>query len=203
MLLTPPVIDVQISYHVSGPTHKHSHALDLIISRLEDNLTFNCDIASQLSDHHVILCRVQQQKPRPEEKTMSSRKLHTINQGAFQTDLTLEFEILSQCESVNDVVMLYDRAITNTLDKHVPVKVSVRTWYNHDIHTARRIRRRFERKWRKIKLETDRQRYVDQRMVVNNLIDNAKQTYYKMNFRCLTPKMCLRGHNWMLLAHRP
>ena len=106
--------------HVSGPTLMYGYTLALIISRLEDNLIFNCQIASRLFDHHIFLCRVQQQNPRPEEKTMSSRKLHTINQDAFQTDLTLEYEILSQCESVNDVVMLYNRAVTNTLDANTP-----------------------------------------------------------------------------------
>ena len=188
--------------HLSGPMHKHGHTLDLIISRLEDNLIFNCEIASRLSDHHVILCRVQQQKPRPEEKTVSSCKLHTINQDAFQTDLTLEFELLSQCESVNDVVMLYDRAITNTLDKHAHVKVSVRKcrprhpWYNHDIHTARC--RRYERKWRKTRLETDWQQYVDQRMVVNNLIDNAKQTYFRNEFQVSDTKDVFKKVNFLL-----
>ena len=38
---------------------------------------------------------------------MSSRKLHTIDQDAFRTDLTLEFELLSQLERVNDVVILH------------------------------------------------------------------------------------------------
>ena len=135
---------------------------------------------------------------------MSSRKLHTINQDAFQTDLTLEFELLSQCECVNDVVMLYDRAITITLDKHAPVKVSVRKsrprhpWYNHDIYTARRIRRRYERKWRKTRLETDRQQYVDQRMVVNNLIDNAKQTYFRNEFQVSDTKDVFKKVNFLL-----
>ena len=38
-----------ISMFQARPTHKHGHTLDLIISRLEDNLIFNYEIASRLS----------------------------------------------------------------------------------------------------------------------------------------------------------
>lgn len=40
------------------------------------------------------------------------------------------------------------------------------------------IRRKFKRKWRSTKLPADRERYVFQNSVVNNMITSAKQDYY-------------------------
>jgi hypothetical protein len=40
-------------------------------------------------------------------------------------------------------------------------------------------RRRLERKWRKSKLQRDREQYVHQRSVVNNLVTNLKTAYYR------------------------
>ena len=71
-------------------------------------------------------------------------------------------------------------------------------WYNHDIHTARRIRRRYERTWRKTRLGTDRQQHVDQRIVVNNLIDNAKQTYFRIEFQVSDTKDVFEKVNFLL-----
>ena len=51
-------------------------------------------------------------------------------------------------------------------------------WFNEEIRTARRIRRKLERKWRCSKLEVYRQNYCVQRRIVTDCIVRAKITYY-------------------------
>ncbi|KAJ8035470.1 hypothetical protein HOLleu_22713 [Holothuria leucospilota] len=56
---------------------------------------------------------------------------------------------------------------------------SISPWFNDDIHSARKLRRQLERKWRqKGKLEVCRQEYCKQRGVVATLIRQAKVSYY-------------------------
>ena len=47
------------------------------------------------------------------------------------------------------------------------------------IHEARRERRQYEQKWQKSRLECDHLLYVEQKNSVNDLIDKAKQDYFK------------------------
>ena len=50
-------------------------------------------------------------------------------------------------------------------------------WYNQEVTLEKNKRRRLERKWRKMKLKCDLERYVLQCSVVNNLISYLKTTY--------------------------
>ena len=50
----------------------------------------------------------------------------------------------------------------------------------NEISAARNLRRKHERKWRKSRLEMHRRLYVTQRYHVNDLIDKAKQDYYRL-----------------------
>ena len=80
---------------------------------------------------------------------------------------------------------LYQKSITETLDLHAPLQTSVRSdrrrqpWYNNEINVARNLRRKHERKWRKSRLDVHRELHVTQRYHVNDLIDKAKQDYYR------------------------
>jgi len=171
--------------HVSGPTHKHGHTLDLVLSRLDDNLITSCMVGSLLSDHNVVSFNVNHQRPRPSKIKVVSRKFRSVDQHDFQVDLAAEFVTSIQCDNVNDLVDLYDMAVKAIVNKHAPVSSSVRSsrsvypWYNGDIHHARRLRRRLERRWRKSRLDVDRQQYIDQRTITNEMIDSAKQSYYR------------------------
>ncbi len=51
-------------------------------------------------------------------------------------------------------------------------------WFNEDIRAAKSKKRDLEHKWRKSKLEIDRQLYREQRQVVKHMIEDAKTDYY-------------------------
>ena len=52
-------------------------------------------------------------------------------------------------------------------------------WYNQMIHEARRLRRRSENKWRKSRLEVDKQIFLEKKAEVDRLINQAKSEYFK------------------------
>ena len=83
------------------------------------------------------------------------------------------------------MVEQYDHTPLSILEKHAPEiqrQITVRPsapWYTQEVADEKHIRRRLERKWRKSKTQSDRERYVHQCYVVNNLICNLKTTYYR------------------------
>ena len=87
------------------------------------------------------------------------------------------------------------------LDKHAPAITSTRTvkrrmpYYNDSIHSSRRERRRAERKWRKSKSELDRERYLEAKRNVNDLILSAKQAFFKDKLSSCTTKDVYRTIN--------
>ena len=101
--------------HVIGPTHKHGHTLDFVISRQNDNLITDCFIDSLLSDHHVVTCRVHCPKPLPAKNLVSARKFSRIDAGAFEHDLLHRLGS-NNCSNVEELVDLYQKSIKEILD---------------------------------------------------------------------------------------
>ena len=52
--------------------------------------------------------------------------------------------------------------------------------YDNSINDQRRLRRKYERRWRKSGSPEDKKVYLDQKTLVNQLIDKAKTEYYKV-----------------------
>ena len=98
-----------LDQHVTGPTHKSGHTLDLVISRPDDNLISNCTIDSLLSDHHVVYCSIQLPKPNYQKVKFFSRKLGSVDLQSFQDDLAPLLD--SNSNNVNDLVELYNNAV--------------------------------------------------------------------------------------------
>ena len=78
----------------------------------------------------------------------------------------------------------YDRVLRQLLDQHASRKksqVTVRPsapWHTSDVVAEKRKRRRLERRWRASRLQCDRDQYVHQCCVVNNLIATLKSAHY-------------------------
>ena len=85
---------------------------------------------------------------------------------------------------LDHLVQQYDTLLRSIMDKHAPVKRRVVTirpaapWYTNEVSVEKRKRRRLERKWRRTRLQADRQEYTRQCCVVNNLIKSLKSSYY-------------------------
>ena len=78
----------------------------------------------------------------------------------------------------------YNKTLANIFDDHAPAKtrtIIIRLnlpWYNDLIREEKNKRRQLEKKWRRSKLEIDRQSYQEQRQFVISLTNNTKINYY-------------------------
>ena len=176
---------LNLEQHVSGPTHKKGHTLDLVLTRSDE--LFISDLYVQapiISDHSGISFSLPMEKSLPEKQTRTYRCLKDIDVDAFEKDILQSSLHTSPAEDVNDLVNQYNTVLTELLDKHAPPKtklVTVRArapWFNEEILSAKRDRRKAERKWRSSKLQVHYKIFKCAHRKVVDLCHNAKKSFY-------------------------
>ena len=81
------VENLPLKQHITGPTHRGGHTLDLILSYKIDRLVSRSYVGEVFSDHFLIGCRLFLRKLPPPLITVSSRNLKDIDDESFSTDL--------------------------------------------------------------------------------------------------------------------
>ena len=150
---------VGLQQHVEKHTHVQGHTLDLVISRRSDNIIEDSPRVDRfLSDHGTALFSLKSIKPSLLEKTISYRKLKSIDLNSFQSDLAATDLCRNPPEALED---LADSTLKVVLDKHArlitrSIKERPRvSLFNEEIKMAKRKRRKAEkRRWR-IRLDSD------------------------------------------------
>ena len=177
---------LNLQQHITCPTHKQVHTLDLLTTRSSDDLVSHPIVyASSMSDHCPITCKLHIKKVEVEKKTISFRKTRDINIQHLTDDLQ-KCDLTSKDDNnIDEIVTDYNNALSNIMDKHAPIitkEVCVRTrkpWYNDQIAQAKRERRTTERKWIKTKDPDDLKAVHLHRDKVTQLCSDAKKQFYQ------------------------
>lgn len=150
---------VGLQQHVEKHTHVQGHTLDLVISRRSDNIIEDSPRVDRfLSDHGTALFSLKSIKPSLLEKTISYRKLKSIDLNSFQSDLAATDLCRNPPEALED---LADSTLKVVLDKHArlitrSIKERPRVpCFNEEIKMAKRKRRKAEKRWWRIRLDSD------------------------------------------------
>ena len=105
--------------------------------------------------------------------------------SAFKSHQEGKLAISDTLEDVDDLVEHFSSVSMTVLDLHAPQCTRTRIirprprWYNEDIRHKKRELRRLERKWRKRKLQVDRDAYMIQHEKVVKFIELSKEEYFK------------------------
>ena len=170
--------------HVSGPIHMDGHTLDLIITKLTDNLVSKTTVSDFLTDHGAVHCDLHLPKPQPLRQSVQYRNYAALDKEMLRVDIEASTLCLDPATSAASLLEQYDTTLSALLGKHAPIQtrtITVRPkipWFNGDIKMAKQKRRQLERKWRQSWLTIYRDLFKDQRRHVNQLISSAKSTYY-------------------------
>ena len=119
-----------------------------------------------------------------ERKRISYRNLRSIDFDQFSVNLRESPLFLNLPDDLDCLVNRFNCVLRSLLDTHAPLKTKfivmrpAAPWFSQEIMTQKRVRRRLERRWRRSKHSTDKDRFIDQCNVVSNLISNAKLEYY-------------------------
>ena len=97
------------------------HLLDYIITRKDCNIISNFLVSDVISDHRALHASLQCIRPHPVRKQIAVRAIRQIKDDAIVTDLD-KFSIYQRYVDVDTMVKMYDRFLSELLDKHAPLK---------------------------------------------------------------------------------
>ncbi|XP_072021288.1 uncharacterized protein [Amphiura filiformis] len=186
--------------HISGPTHIHGHTLDfqaIIQDTYTDPLFY--------SDHNIIMCTVQYEKPQPMKVTKTSREYRKLDMQRFGECLDDRLRsIPSDCNDPDTLCDMYESITLSVLDELCPAVTKERVvkarlpWYSDNIHQERRVRRRLERRLRNTRSVIDDDALIDQKDKVNKLIVQSKQQFFTEKFLSSNTKDMFKTLNGLL-----
>jgi exonuclease III len=165
--------------HVTNPTHKLGNTLDLIITK-KDTKLLSHKVDEMLSDHNVLLMNINIQKPPWPVKYVNHRKLKLVEIKQIKNDIIKLNNKIVYISDPNNLVSLYNKELTNILDKHAPmkkIKITIRNktpWTSDEIRPDKTFKLKLERKWLRTKLTIDEQNYKRQRNKFNALLRDIR-----------------------------
>ena len=177
--------------HVREVTHKDGHILDVVITRSYDELVSRVSVLNGLpSDHKPVKCFVDIQKPAPVKMEVRSRNLRSVDMEHFKTNISSS-SLADEPESITDhvedpslLVNQYEHVLSSLLDAHAPMrtqKIVLRPnapWYDDELRSCKREKRKCERKWLKTGLEVDHQIYTEHCKEYRRKLEKAKCDYH-------------------------
>ena len=165
--------------------HRSGHTLDLIIKRDLDGLIQTTPISdSFLSDHCTVISELTLRMPATTKEEIYYRKIKAIDIESFKEDLRESKLCQDPPNVIADLVSCYGSVMTSLLDKHASLQkktITVRPrvpWFNNEIKEAKRVRRRYERIWRRTGLESHRVNFTRARNHMNHVMEQARHDYY-------------------------
>ena len=176
--------------HVTEPTHKKGHTLDLLMSRADDDIIHHHEVCNlEMSDHYIIFIDVNQRRSSVSEEVTTTRCYRDLDVQNFTSNLEVEFRDFPYDGDVNRQVdfyikksrMVFDISCSESTKKkktrqHFP-------WYTSEVRNVRKAKRRSERRWRKTRSESDREIYLEMKKNTDQVIEAAKASYYKTKLK--------------------
>ena len=114
-----------LDQHVVGQTHEKGHALELLITRADDNILrdISIDSASSISDHFWIKSDFNIVKPPLPTKDICYRKIKNIDSDLLSQDIRdSKLADLNDFETAAELVLEYNTTLRHLLDQHAPEK---------------------------------------------------------------------------------
>ena len=179
---------------VNQPTQRSGGTLDLLFLKLdsdskqlaEKSLYIHGLCHSVTSDHNFIeyLLPFLKDAPKPLKKSISYRNYSDINVDKFCIDFKNNIANKSFFNmEVNGSLDCFNETITEIIDNHAPVinKCFVhkrKEFSNSEILSLRRLRRKHERRYRKLKSSDDLEKYKKLVADVGKAVESARNQYY-------------------------
>jgi hypothetical protein len=175
-----------LAQYVSEPTHRLGHTLDLVITRASENIVSDIHVDKSLpSDHYAVTCLLKISRPQATKKSVCFRKVRDINLENFRNDITASRLISDPADNIDTLCVQFHQVLSELLDLHAPKVTKCITlrpfapWYDDEIRTAKRERRRCERQYLKSGLIVHKDLYQEQCRRYKDLLDAAKTSYHR------------------------
>ena len=108
--------------HVQQPTHELGHTLDLIITRISDNIIAGRPYTGELfSDHFPVFCQLKSERPPVAVKHLQFRKIKSIDRDQFSEAICSSQLCLEPPDDLDTLVNCYNETLRSVLDTYAPV----------------------------------------------------------------------------------
>ncbi|KAL8596981.1 hypothetical protein ACOMHN_054712 [Nucella lapillus] len=203
---------LDLKQHVTVATQKKGHILDWVISRSSVEMVKSVTVEDmQVSDHFLVTVTTNMSRPSRPTKLVNTRNIKGMDKEAFRSDLKESQLVVSPPEDVVTLVPLYNGTLSSLLDTYAPttqkriVERPDTSWYTPAVRTAKKSRRRAERKWRKSGREGDRQIYRHARNQCSREEDKAiaQHVTQELNAASSDPKKMYSVVNGLLGEDKP
>ena len=180
--------------YVGVPTRHRSSAsgslLDLVVARIGSSRVSQVAVHSshEVSDHDLVTWSLATRMLPPRKIiTYYHRNLKNIDTDLFQGDIRKSALFTDPADSVDGFADQLESTVGDILERHCPLRRRTKfaaarrdsRWLNDEAITAKRERRRLERKWKATKNESDRIRYRKFCREANKKIVGAREEFYK------------------------
>ena len=103
---------MQLKQFIDQPTHVSGNTLDLLISRLSDNVISDIDIDSMLSDHWSLLFHLKLHKPPKKVRQITFRRTRNIDLIKFKQDIS-KCGLLHESNDIDCLASHYNQVLTH------------------------------------------------------------------------------------------
>ena len=175
--------------HISRPTHVSGHTLDLVLSPVDSDYISAVDVAPIdpiVSDHALVTFSLVHSRLSSYCKTIIFRNYRSIDQTMIAQEINHSLNTANiTALSAEELVSVHNDFFLSIQDRYCPEvvkRVIVRDdfpWYDASVASLRRVRRRAERKWRRLRTEDSRSEYITSRRLVVSRILTRKVEYYR------------------------
>ena len=178
-----------LKQHITVPTHKNSHTLDLLITTLDGQLDPVWRVEDHgFPDHYAVFTQIAVKKPALPRKSIQYRKTKCVTREALLLALAstrLQDADFAPASTLDELVSTYVGELQNVLNAVAPLKTCEITlrpnsyWFNDEIRSAKQHRRQMERLWRHTRLSVHKEMFLAEKNKVNALIRRAKEQHYQ------------------------
>jgi exonuclease III len=175
-----------LEQHVTKPTHKDGHTLDLCITPNESTYLKDISVDNlDISDHYSVFIHLSLLKGTHQKHTVTYRKMKAIDVSKFTKDI--ETSLLTSTHNqlpLMEMISQYNNELHRILDEHAPQKSKSviqrpnTDWYDDELRAAKQKQRQYERKWRKTRLTIHLEMFREQKRLVHTMVEHAKITHY-------------------------
>ena len=198
-----------LKQHVWEPTHVRGHTLDLVITRKDINLVSEVSTHRHLpSDHYAVTCYVDIARPPSSKRTLTIRDIRRIDIDEFKNDIVKSPLFINPEVDLEKRTVQYNSVLTRLLDIHAPLvtrSITLRPnapWFNDGHRESKRLKRRYERRWRKTGLEVDKIAFYDQCRACRSDLEKAKTDYHRTQISQCDNKRLFRMVDQMTTVKR-
>lgn len=178
--------------HVTFPTHKLGHTLDLLLSRSSSTIITSVDytipfISDHYAIHATITVPINSRRPLITKLVRSTKSIDTM---AFSDDLINSPLYTTTPGTLDTYVCLFTSTVSSLLDQYAPLKrlsYPARTeqpFMTPTIRAAKSVRSKLESTYRRTKSSIDFTLFKNQSHALAKLLISTRRKYYRSLITC-------------------